>query len=534
MASSGSEMVRHSLKMMAGTFLSRILGLAREVLIAAFFGASGRLDAFLVAYTLANLSRRLLAEGALSAAFVPVFSQSLERSGLQKADRLARETFTFLLGAAGLFVAVGIVLAPWLVAVLAPGFSGENALLATTMTRTMLPFMLFISVAALAMGILNSMGCFFVPAVAPAVSNAVFILLVLILAPSAGIDSLAVAVLAGGFSQCLLQWFWTKKYGVTLLPVVPDLKNRELRRVMGLFLPYAAGLSLNQLIPVFSRVLGSFLQAGSISVLNYADRILQLPLGLFVVAISQAILPLLARQVLEGEDAFRQGVEDALRFAMFIVLPVTAGLVIFSSEIVHLLFVRGAFGEWAWHATSKTLSLFALGLPGMASMNVLLRALHARGLPREAMYVAASSVVTYFVFGLLFMQPLAYAGLALGASCSFTASALFAGFLLHRRLGLAFPFPRRWVMPVAGSVALMSVVVFVLKLVLPYPQEMNILVRVGWMVLPVGAGGAVYGFATWMAKCGEWEWLREVFSRKVHPEADRRKEDDENTGGGNG
>jgi putative peptidoglycan lipid II flippase len=525
-------MVRHSLKMMAGTFLSRILGLAREILIAAFFGASGRLDAFLVAYTLANLSRRLLAEGALSAAFVPVFSQSLESHGPEKARVLARQTFTALLGATGLLVAVGIGVAPWLVAILAPGFSGENARLAVSLTRTMLPFMLFISVAALAMGILNSMGCFFVPAVAPAASNVVFILLVLILAPAAGINSLALAVLAGGAAQCLLQWIWANKYGMPLIPMVPDAKNAELRRVLALFFPYAAGLSLNQLIPVFSRVLGSFLQEGSISVLNYADRILQLPLGLFVVAISQAILPILARQVLEGEDAFLRGIEDALRFAMFIVLPVTAGLVIFSSEIVHLLFVRGAFGEWAWHATSKTLSMFALGLPGMASMNVLLRALHARGLPREAMYVAASSVVTYFVFGLLFMQPLAYAGLALGASCSFTASALFAGFLLHRRCGLASPFPQRWVKPVAGSVALMSAAVFLLKLVLPYPLELNIVVRAGWMALPVGAGGAVYGFATWMAKCGEWEWLREVFSRKVHPETDGRKEDDEKTGGG--
>ncbi|MFP4482674.1 MAG: murein biosynthesis integral membrane protein MurJ [Thermovirgaceae bacterium] len=520
MASSGSRMVRHSLKMMVGTFLSRILGLAREVLIAAFFGASGRLDAFLVAYTLANLSRRLLAEGALSAAFIPVFSQSLERSGQQKANRLARETFTFLLGAAGLLVAVGLVLAPWLVAVLAPGFTGENALLATSLTRTMLPFMLFISVAALAMGILNSMGCFFVPAVAPALSNVIFILLVLILAPTAGINSLAVAVLAGGAAQCLLQWFWTKKYGMTLLPVIPDRKNEELKRVLRLFLPYAAGLSLNQLIPVFSRVLGSFLQEGSISVLNYADRILQLPLGLFVVAISQAILPLLARQVLEGEDAFRQGIEDALKFAMFIVLPVTAGLVLFSTEIVHLLFVRGAFGEWAWHATSKTLSMFALGLPGMASMNVLLRALHARGLPREAMYVAASSVITYFLFGALLMRPLAYAGLALGAACSFTTSAFFAGFLLRRRCGLASPFSFKWLKPVAGGIVSMVAAVGMLKVVLPYPEEMNILARSGWMCLPIALGGIVYGAVTWKAGCGEWEWLREVFTRKVHREED--------------
>lgn len=526
MASSGSRMVRHSLRMMAGTFFSRILGLVREILVAAFFGASGRLDAFLVAYTLANLSRRLLAEGALSAAFVPVFSQTLESEGPEKARKLAQQTFTVLLGAAGLFVAVGMVIAPWLVAMLAPGFPGDSARLAVTLTRTMLPFMLFISIAALAMGVLNSMGCFFVPAVAPAVSNVVFILLVLILAPSLGIGSLAAAVLAGGVAQCILQWFWAKRYNMALTLRFSDTGNAELKRVMRLFLPYAAALSINQLIPVFSRILGSFLQEGSISVLNYADRILQLPLGLFVVAISQAILPLLARQLLESEDVFRQGVEDALRFAMFIVLPVAAGLVIFSSEIVHLLFVRGAFGDWAWHATAKTLAMFALGLPGMASMNVLLRALHARGLPREAMYVAASSVVTYFFFGFLLMKPLAYAGLALGASCSFTVSALLAGCLLKRRCGLGMPFTLRWAKPVAGGAAAMSAAVLALKIVLPYPVQTNILLRGGWMLLPVCAGAAVYGAVTWVGGSGEWEWIREIFMKKALPDRDPEEKED--------
>jgi len=518
MASSGSRMVRHSLRMMAGTFLSRILGLVREILVAAFFGASGHLDAFLVAYTLANLSRRLLAEGALSAAFVPVFSQSLERDGAEKARKLVRQTFTVLLVAAGLLVVLGIAFAPWLVTILAPGFSAENARQAVSLTRTMFPFMLFISVAALAMGVLNSMGCFFVPAFAPAVSNGVFILLVLILAPKMGIKSLALAVLVGGAAQCALQWCWTKKYGMPLTPALPDADNEELKKVLKLFFPYAAGLSINQLIPVLSRVLGSFLQEGSISVLNYADRILQLPLGLFVVAISQAILPLLARQLLVSEDAYRRGIEDALRFAMFIVLPVTAGLVIFSDEIVHLLFVRGAFGEWAWHATSMSLAMFALGLPGMASMNVLLRAFHAKGLPREAMYVAITSVVTYFAFGLLFMKPLAYAGLALGASCSFTASAVFAGFLLRRRCGLEMPFKIGWLKPVVLGVLVMVVAVWLFKNVLPYPLRMGILFRGGWMVMPIFMGASIYGFVTWLGKSGEWEWIREIFLEKSRHE----------------
>ncbi|NLO56240.1 MAG: murein biosynthesis integral membrane protein MurJ, partial [Thermovirga sp.] len=176
MSSTGSRMVRHSLRMMAGTFLSRILGLAREVLTAAFFGATRQLDAFLVAYTLANLSRRLLAEGALSAAFVPEFSRTLEKDGLESARGLARQILAVLLAATGIVTLAGILAAPLLVRVMAPGFGVEGTRLAVSLTRLMFPFLVFISIAALAMGVLNSLDCFFVPAIAPALSNAVFIL----------------------------------------------------------------------------------------------------------------------------------------------------------------------------------------------------------------------------------------------------------------------------------------------------------------------------------------------------------------------
>ncbi len=140
------------------------------------------------------------------------------------------------------------------------------------------------------------------------------------------------------------------------------------------------------------------------------------------------------------------------------------------------------------------------------------------------MYVAASSVATYFVFGLLLMKPLAYAGLALGASCSFTVSALFAGLLLHRRCGLASPFSAGWIKPVGGGATVMVAVVWVLKVVLPYPEKMNILFRAGWICLPIALGAVVYAAVTWKAGCGEWDWLREVFTRKVLGE-----DNDENT-----
>ncbi|MEA3507567.1 MAG: murein biosynthesis integral membrane protein MurJ [Synergistota bacterium] len=515
MSNGSTPMVRHSLKMMAGTLLSRLLGLAREVMIAALFGATGRLDAFLVAYTLANLARRLLAEGALSAAFVPVFSQTLERDGLDKASELARQAFTVLAVVTGATVALGVLAAPALVRVMAPGFGGEATAAAVRLTRLMFPFLFFISLAALAMGVLNSMGSFFVPAIAPALSNVVFIAFLAIVASRMGVTGLACAVLLGGVSQLILQWLWSAGNGVPLYPAIPRRDNAELKRTMTLFLPYALGLSLNQLIPVISRMLGSFLQEGSISVLNYADRILQLPLGLFVIAISQAVLPFLSRKVLDGEAAFAAALRDALRFALFIVIPVVAGMAVFSNEIVHLLFVRGAFGDWAWLATGKTLAMYGLGLPGMACTTVLLRALYARGMPRAAIYVTGFSVAANLVFSLLLMGPFAYAGLALASSLAFTGSAFLALYLLRRGGGACFHglFDGRWLRSVVCGLAAMTAVLLALKTLAPYSPDASLALRGGWMMLPLTLGPLAYGFVTWKMGSEEWKWITEAVKK---------------------
>lgn len=515
MTSSGSRMVRHSMRMMAGTFLSRVLGLAREVITAAFFGATRQMDAFLVAYTLANLARRLLAEGALSAAFVPEFTRVLESGGRKEAESLARQTLSVLLVAAGAVTVLGILGAPLLVRIMAPGFGAEGFSVAVDMTRLMFPFLLFISVAALAMGVLNSLDCFFVPAIAPALSNVIYIALLAIVALRWGIWSLGYAVLLGGIAQMVLQWGWTAKLGMTLIPAMPRRGNAALVRSMKLFLPYAAGLSLNQLIPLVSRMLGSFLDEGAISVLNYADRILQLPLGLFVIAISQAILPLLSRQILAGEEDFSIGVRDAIRFGLFIVLPVAMGMAFFSDEIVHLLFFRGAFGEWAWRSTSGALAMYSLGLPGMACSTILLRALYARGLPREAMMVTAFSVIANIGFSILLIKPLAINGLALASSLAFTGTAFVAWSLLPRFKGGEDVLDLKWSVPVLAGLAVMGAFLATLKYLFAYPPDGSILARASWILLPVILGAAVYGFTTWKAGSPEWEWIREAVTRKA-------------------
>ena len=506
------SMVRHAVFMMAGTLLSRILGLAREVLVAAFFGATKYMDAFNVAYTLSNLARQLLAEGALSAAFVPVFSQALTRSR-KKAIELARGTMTVLLFATCIVVGIGIFFAPGLVKIMAPGFDPESHSLAVGLTRWMFPFLIFISVEALTMGELNSLGSFFVPALSPAFSNLVFIVTAPFFAARLGVYGLALSVLCGGLAHFLSQWLYSFRMKAVLYPKRPNMKDPDLKRILKLFLPYAAGLSLNQVNPIISRMLGSFLQEGSISVLNYSNRILQLPLGLFVIAISQAVLPQLARA--ENDDEFIDTLRQAVRFALFVVLPASLGVIAISDEFVHLVFVRGEFGGWAWSATSSTLAFSMLGLPGMACSTVIMRALYALSMPREAFRVTAFSVGATAVLSLLLVWPMGYNGLALAPGIAFTLSGMLGLYYVKRKLGRPLNIIT-WELfgDYLVALAAVDIAVMVYRFVWPYNISAGIGIRAVWILGVIAVSAGAYSVVTVLKKFEEWQLLVQAFRRK--------------------
>jgi len=515
MTSRLSKMVRHAMIMMVGTFASRILGLAREILTAALFGASSQLDAFYVAYTLANLTRQLLAEGALSAAFVPVFSQTLVRDGRERAARLARQALSVLLIAGVVTVICGIFLSPALVKLMAPGFSATKYHLATSLTRFMFPFLILMSLAALAMGVLNSLDRYFIPSVAPALSNIVFIIIVAVSGMKWGVWSLAVAVLAGGVLQFAIQWIWSAGVGVLLVPSKPDMEDRDLKRMLALFLPYAAGLSLNQVNPVISRMLASFLEDGAISVLNYANRIIQLPLGLFVIAISQAVLPELSKCSLDMKDEFRTMIRDSIRFTMFIVLPATVGLIIVSGPMVNLLFFRGAFSDWAWYSTSRALAMYSLGLPGMACTTVIMRGLYAKSMPKDAMLVTFSSVFSNIVLSLVMMPLFSFSGLALATSLAFTISAFIGGRRLAKAIGHGLEvLSPLWVMKLFVSLSLMGGLIIGLGHIWAYPAGSGLLVKSLWLLLNILVGMLSYGLVSYKLGFEEWKWLKSAMTSR--------------------
>ena len=507
-------MVRYAAKMMFGTLASRILGLIREILTAAYFGATAQLDAFYVAYTLANLARQLLAEGALSASFVPVFSRTLSANGRKTAHDLARQALTVLTVCTSAVVLLGILGAPLFVKLMAPGFKGETCLTAVKLTRILFPFLLLVSLAALAMGVLNSLGSFFIPAVAPALSNIAFIICILCTAGQKSVWDLAVAVLIGGLANMCLQWYWCGHMKMPLKPAKPQKDNKELREMMTLFLPYAAGLSLNQINPVISRMMGSYLQGGSISVLNYADRVLQLPLGLFVIAISQAVLPMLSKINPENKEEFRDFIRDALRFNLFIVLPVTAGVFIFSQETIHLLFYRGAFNEWAWHSTAIALSLYGLGLPGMASSTVILRAMYARRMPKAAIGVTGITVIVNFCASMLLMRRFGYEGLAASVAIAFTCSSIYGAHALSKNIGLPLKlFEISWCKKTITSITIMLAGLLLLKTIWAYPLHSALILRAAWITLLTAIAAALYFISAHILKCNEFDWLRQAIKK---------------------
>lgn len=507
--------VRHALKMIVGTFASRVLGLIREMLTASFFGATRELDAFYVAFTLANLSRQLLAEGALSASFVPIFSRTLEKNGINEARNLAQQSLFVLLCCGVLVVSAGIIFAPFFVSIMAPGFDAVNRLLAISLTRAMFPFLIFVSVAALAMGVLNSNGSFFIPAVAPALSNLVYIVFLLATYHHVTVWNLVYAMLLGGFSQMMLQWYFCRKAELSLYPKYPRRDNKDLSNMMKLFFPYAVGLSLNQVNPVVNRMLGSFLEGGSISVLNYADRVLQLPLGLFVIALSQAVLPTLSKHNSEDTVFFKNFMKDALRLNCFVVIPVAVWMFLVSEEIIHILFFRGAFTVWAWHSTATALAIYSLGLPGMATSTLLLRGMYARRMPKSAVTVTAVTVIVNLIVSITLMRTMRYAGLATATATAFTIASVYGGYSLSKNIGTRLEvFNLKWCMKIFLSVLAMSFFVVLYKNFLPYPLLGNIFLKIRWILCVMFIGAMSYAVPTLLLRCNEWLWIKNAIDGK--------------------
>jgi putative peptidoglycan lipid II flippase len=423
------------------TLASRILGYARDIVVAGAFGAGPVTDAFFVAFRIPNLLRRLLAEGALSTGIIPVFTASLAADSREAFLRMVRAVAGAALVTLCAASALGMLLARWLVLLMAPGWAADPALfeLAVRLTRTMFPYLLLVGLAALAMGVLNAHHRFFTASLSPAVLNVAMIACVLGLATrmTPPILALAVGVLVGGLGQLLVQLPEVWRLRVPLRPAL-EWSHPAVREIARRLWPAAFSLAAVQVTVVVNTLLASLLPVGTVSYLYYADRVMEFPLGVFGIALATAALPSMAAQAARGERAaLATTLGFSLRLSAFIAIPAAVGLIALGGPIVRLLFQRGEFGPTDAVLTAQALAGYAVGLPAFSATRIAAQAFYAMGDTRTPVAMGFLSVAVNVALALALMWPLAHAGLALASSLSSYANLLGLCWVLRRRRVLA-------------------------------------------------------------------------------------------------
>ena len=422
---------------------SRVLGLVREQIFAAMFGAGYAFDAFVVAFRIPNLLRDLFGEGALSAAFVTIFSRYDTSKTQEETWRLASNVLVFFAILLSLLTLLGIFMAGPLVSLLAPGFSKVEgkAELTTWLTMIMLPFLVFISLSAVVMGMLNTKGRFFVPAIASSFFNlgsivgGVSMALILPHYGQPAIVGMAIGTLIGGIMQLGVQLPALFKTGFRFFPHL-DLRDPGLHNILRLMIPATIGLSATQINIFVNTSFAASCPEGSVSWLNYAFRLVQLPIGLFGVAFAIAIMPVMARHAAKKDiPAIRQTLVSSLTMVFCLTIPATAGLILLSEPIIRLIFERGAFTGLDTVATAQTLTLYAIGLFAYSANKILVPAFYALDDTRYPVIASFLAVAANILIITLTIKVFQHRAIALSTSCTMFLNFLFLSAVLYWKIG---------------------------------------------------------------------------------------------------
>ena len=426
----------------SATLLSRVFGYLRDMVFAGVFGAGPIADAFIAAFRIPNLLRRLFGEGSLVISFIPVFAETMQKDGPEEAFDLARSAFRLLSVILVVAAVLGIVAAPLITRLVAYGFtaSPDQFSLTVSLTRIMFPYLFFIGMVALSMGVLNVLGHFAAPALAPVLLNLAMIGSLLLAVfwssdPIVRVYALALGVLVGGVLQLALQLPFLIGKGLRLQRK-SNFHHPGLKKIGKLLLPATFGAAVFQINTLVGNLLASFLPAGSISYLYFADRLVQFPLGIFGISTATAVLPSLSRLAAAGDgEAVKQMFGFAMRLVFFICVPAMVGLVILREPIVALLFQRGQFDANATVLTARALLYYACGLWAFSSVRIVTAVFYAMQDARTPVKIALVSISANLVLGWLLMKPMQHAGLALALTLSSALNLLLLLAALRSRLG---------------------------------------------------------------------------------------------------
>jgi len=424
--------------MSVATFISRILGYVKDMLLAGIFGATGTADTFFVAFRIPNLLRELFAEGAMSSAFIPVLTEYRTKAGQEEAKKLVGITFTFLLLFVGFISVLGIIFTPAIVTIIAPGFLAmpEKFSLTVLLTRIMFPFLLFVSIAALVMGALNTKRIFFIPALAPAMLNITIIIAVLVLIPGMqqSIIAVAIGVVLGGLIQFAFQLPSFFKNGYSLKAVY-DFRHAGLKKMAVLIMPATMGMAVAQINIFVSTILASYLSEGSITYLYYSMRLVQFPIGIFGVAMGMAVLPTLSEHAAKGDfERLRDDFSFALRLLFFITIPAMAGLIALKVPIVNILFQRGKFDYAATAGTAQALLFYSIGIWSVVGVRVITASFYSMQDTKTPVRVAVVALLTNVLLSVILMKYLRHSGLAFANSLASGVNFILLFLLLRKKL----------------------------------------------------------------------------------------------------
>jgi putative peptidoglycan lipid II flippase len=430
------------------TLASRILGFFRDVVIARFFGTQTPAQAFVVAFRIPNLLRSIVGEGSANSVVVPVLSRLNEEGKREEFWQLAGFLLNILLVGLAVLTLLGELFAPYIVRAIAPGFIRDPAKLYLTirLTRIMFPYLLLIGLAAYAMAVLNSLKHFALPALAPCMLNISIILSALIFYPRLKhpVDALGIGVLAGGILQLAIQAPLLFKKGLFkkgfsgFLRLSGACKDRA-REIGRLFLPRTVGIAVYQLnlfVDTIFASLALIVGEGAPAALQYASRIVQFPLALFAVALSQVALPAMSGLAhRQNFDELKRIVSFSLRSVFTIMIPATVGLMVLARPAVKIIFERGTFSAYSTDITSGVLLFYCLGITGYAGIKILANCFYALKDTSTPGKIALVALLINVILNLILMRPLKMAGLALATAISVTVNFILLLFMLRRKIG---------------------------------------------------------------------------------------------------